>query len=402
MMKAQKASILHEDRLGEGADEAGQVILHHGDPSYPACGVDDPRELPAPEALFLRIIAYLVFAEKVCIPARYILSSADTFAAVKMAEPLLREGLVCPERRAEASSCEELAGTLGLPEAAMHRGEWLDTIAKSVRVFRSIELADYYRSVLLHDLGPDGGLRKAMDEELLRVSLDDISRAHEAYAYVLDGTPEAYWRTVAEYAPLAESFARQWAMARYYITPTVFDSLNTREVPRSAANLLVRGQVIDEEMRPLDVPAPAESLFSQMSMQLPAYDVRSRARDFCEAVLTIRGDVPKAREVFADVQRRAELSPLSNELAQLMQRELNRQRGVKRASGMTVTVAASLGGAAIGLIAGQEPAIGVAAGLGSGIAGHGAQKMFEERRERKRKPWVVAIDRMTRDLPAQA
>lgn len=402
MIKAEKARILHEDRLGEGIPEAGQVILHHGDPSYSASGTDDPRELPAPEALFLRIIAYLAFAEKVCIPARYILSSADMFAAIGMAEPLLREGLVCPERRAEASSCEELARTLDLPEVATRRGEWLDTIARSVRVFRSMELADYYRSVLLHDLGPDGGLRKAMDDELLRRSLDGINRAHEAYAAVLDGTPEAYWRTVAGYAPQAEAFARQWAMARYYITPTAFDTLNTREVPRSAANLLIRGQVLDEEMRPLDVPAPAESLFSQLSMQLPAYDVRSRAREFCEAVMTVRGDVPKAREVFADVQRRAELSPLSNELAQLMRRELHRQRGVKRASGPTVTVLASLGGAAIGLVAGQQPAIGVAAGLGSGLVGHGAQKLVEERREKRRKPWVVAIDHMTRELPVRS
>lgn len=396
-MNGSKARVAHEDRLVDGLAEAGQVILHYGDPSYARRNRDDSTRLPPAEALFLRIIAYLAFAESVCVPARYILGSRSTFDAITLARPLVEEGLVRPERRSEVQCCEELAERLGLPEVARRRGEWIDTVARSTRVFHSTELADYYRAILLQDLGPTGGLRTALRKDILRASLPGLERAHEAYAAVTDGTPEAYWRTVAEYAPRIEPTARQWAMARYYITPTKFDTLNTREVPRSAADLLIRGKVLDEAMRPLDLPAPAEAMFTTLSMHLPAHDARARARDYCEAVLEVRGRVPRAREIFSDVQRRAELSPISTELAQLMREELDRQRGIRRSSGTVFTVMASLAGTGLGWAVGNDPGVGLATGVAGGVASNAVQNRLQDSRERKKRPWVVAIDYMTRD-----
>jgi hypothetical protein len=412
--------VAHEDQLVEGAQLRGQVILHHGDPAYtrrrPS---DDPKGLPPAEALFLRIVAYLAFAERVCIPGRYILANPTTFDAVALAEPLLALGLLRPERRAEAASFEELAGELRLGEDAHRRGAWLDQKATHPRSFRSLELGDVYRAILRRDLAPldaddlrQGGLRRALRADVRRGSGDGLDRAYQAYAAVIDRTPEAFFKTVAEFAPHARGIAQQWAMARYYLTPTIFDTLNTRELPQSAAALLVRGRVLDAQLAPADILAPVDAMYSRLSFAIQAHNVRSRAREYCEALLMVRERVPRARDVFADVANRAEIGPVSAELAELMRVELNRQYGVRRSSGHVLTLVASLVGAGAGLGAtiqvegldlfGLDPklvatGVSAAAGIAGGVAGNASLNRVNDWRDRRRKPWVVAIDRLAQN-----
>lgn len=415
------AQVFHTDELVEGEQQRGQVILHHGDPAYRRGPRDDPRSLPPAEALFLRIVAYLGFAETVCIPARYILASAPTFEAVKLAQPLLQAGLLRPERRAEAASFQELADQLNLGEAEKGRGAWLDQKAKSTRAFRSLQLGDVYRQILHRDLAPidpddlkQGGLRRTLRSEIRNATATELDRAHEAYATVTDRTPEAFINLVTDYAPKAGHATRQWAMARYYLTPTAFDSLNTRELPRSAAKLLVNGGVLDPELVPTDIPAPAEAMYGRLSLGIQAHDVRSRARAYCEAVMTVRERIPQARTVFADIAHQAELGPVSGELAELMRAELNRQEGVRRSSGHMFTLVSSLAGAGVGLAAvagldGQgllnlDPAAlatgtSVVTGVAGGVAGNAALDRWQDWRDRRGKPWVVAIDALAEAAP---
>lgn len=186
---AVKQRSFKEDALVEGQAEAGQVILNHGDPAFAARRAG--QRLGAAESLFLRILAYVPFAESVCLPARFVLTSPPTFEAVRLAEPLLRAGVLRPERRAEAASFEDVATLLRLPDAGHERGRWLDAAAVAQRSFRSEGLSERYREILLSDLADTGGLRTAMDRRILEVSRAGLDAAAAAYAVTSDGTPEA-------------------------------------------------------------------------------------------------------------------------------------------------------------------------------------------------------------------
>jgi hypothetical protein len=90
-------------------------------------------------------------------------------------------------------------------------------------------------------------------------------------------------------------------------------------------------------------------MYGRLSFAIRAHDVRSRAHAYCEALLTVRARLPKARDVFADIASRAEIGPVSTELAELMQAELNRQQGLRRSSGNVFTLVAGLIAAGAGL-----------------------------------------------------
>ncbi|HEU4703930.1 MAG TPA: hypothetical protein VFS37_15725 [Conexibacter sp.] len=384
------------DGLGVGGSVDGQVIVNSADPALgppPATHALQPAE-----ALFLRIVSYLAFAESVCVPARYLLRGDEAFAALQLAQPLVAAGLVRPERRAEVGTCAELADVLGLPEAARHRGEWLDSIAPRARVFHSAHLSQDYRAILLGDLARGGGLRKVLPPRTRRAAQDGLDRAHDAYAAVQDGTPEAFARVVREHAPRVGETALRWAMARYYVTPMMFDKVNTRELPRSAAELLVRGGILPSTAQPLELPAPAEATYIRLTAHLPGYAVRTNAARYCEALLRVRERLPEARRIFSDVQQRATLPPLTSELGQLMREELARQQGMRQGNGVAWAVGTSLGGAAVGALVGGDVAIAGATGVMTGVGGHLSGRWIDRRRDRRHRPWVLANERVVGEL----
>lgn len=408
----------HSDILSDGSEPPGQVILHHGDPAYDQRSRrrDEPPSLPPAESLFLRIVSYLAFAETVCIPARYVLTSATTFDAVTLAEPLLELGLLRPERRAEAGSFEDVAHALRLGEAAQRRGAWLDEKARRPRAFHSLQLGEVYRTILHDDLAPvraddgrPGALRRALRPKQRRDAEHGLDAAYEAYVLLDDRTPEAFIGVVEQHAPALTHTARQWAMARYYLTPTEFDTLNTRELPRSAADLLVRGGVLDPTIVSADIAPPAEAMYGRLSYGIEAHDVRSRAREYCDAVVAVRERLPEARRIFADITRRAELGAASTDLADLMRDELRRQQGVRGSSGNVYTLVTGLLASGAGyvatgsihphdvlgvdheVIAGSASVLGGAAGA---LAANAGLNRLNDRRDRRAKPWVVAIDSM--------
>jgi hypothetical protein len=399
--------VILEDRLVVGPQEPGLVIFHHGDPAYRRSN-DDPRELPLEEAIFLRIIAYVAFTEAICVPTRYVLQGDAMFKAMRLAEPLLRLGVVRPERRAEATSAEDLARILELPEAVRRRGAWLDEKAKETRSFRSERLAESYREILTNDLAPGGGLRLALQhkDSLGAKRYTEVEKgldqAHQLYVDSEDGTPEAFYKTVQAFAPRAASIAQRWAMARYYLTPTNDDTLNTREIPDSAARLLERGKVLPKELRPMDVAAPVNAAYVRLHYNLPAQKVSGRALEYCEAVMQVREAIPQARTKFREVRERADLGVLTDELTRLMVEELKRQEGLRRDSGITfATLLMALAGGGVGFAA-SAPHLGfpldLASALGTGVAtGVGVkigESSFAGRRERRRAPWPLVIDRL--------
>lgn len=395
----------HHDLLGDEPPVRGQVIFNYGDPAFKRYRrADDPPDLPREEALFLRIIAYLAFAESVCVPARYVLQDDAIFRAVKLGEPLLRAGLLRIERRTDEASFDELARTLKLQGRALHRAQYLDSTVESPRPVRWRALSDRYRVDLRSDLARGGHFRRALLERIgpqkRPSNLDELlDQAHDAYIANSDETPDAFFNTIGQFAPApVTKLAHRWAMARYYITPTQFDSLNTREIPRAAADLLIAGELLTDALRPLEVPAPAEKMFGELKTDVPLHDATLRAPVYCEAIREVRRKFPYAREVFKDVRARAELGVMSDELNGLMRAELDRQLGLKRRSGLGFAVATSLLGGGIGEAVGDDPFITIGTGIATGVATYSAERARAARREAEDKPWALAIDFVRKEV----
>ena len=187
---ARAAKVAPTDELVDEEPRPGQVILHQGDTAFAAgARTSGGKKLPATESIFLRLIAYLAFADAVCIPARHLLVNRSAFEACQLAEPLLQVGLIRPERRAEVGSFSELAVVLNLGGAERTRGEWLDVkVGIHARVFNSLKLGARYREILLDDLasGTDGdsargGLRIALGARLSTAFATSLDQAFDEF-----------------------------------------------------------------------------------------------------------------------------------------------------------------------------------------------------------------------------
>src|SRR5690349_5673906 len=123
------------DSITEGPGLGGAVVLNYGDPAY-RLDSNSPLRLDGAERIFIRILAYLLFAEDICIPARHILEGDAIWTAVKWAAPLLNLGLIVPTQRIESSSFEEYVRQRSLSGALARRAEFLDAHAVRTRRLR--------------------------------------------------------------------------------------------------------------------------------------------------------------------------------------------------------------------------------------------------------------------------
>ena len=206
------------DELTEEGSPNHVVILNYGDPAY-RFAPDHTTGLTRAESIFLRLVAYLVFAEIVSVPTRHILEGAAMSQAIVWSKPLLEEGILVPERRAEVSSFEELVAVRNLPEIARHRASYLDSHVAQVRTFRFRELAQQYKDFLTEDLSLTGAFRCTVEGGTKGRLRDSLLQAYDDPAMASIVTPEDFVKIVARYAPSQEAAARRWAMARYYTTP---------------------------------------------------------------------------------------------------------------------------------------------------------------------------------------
>src|ERR1044072_4068937 len=149
------------DQLTEPGSPSGLVIVNYGDPAY-RHQLDNTQGLSRAEAISLRLVAYLLFADNVSIPTRHVLEGEDMAHAVSWLSPLLDEGILVPERRAGVSSFEEIVTVRQLPEISKRRAELLDRHAKVVRSFRFDSLAATYLDLLNSDLDVNGALRRTV------------------------------------------------------------------------------------------------------------------------------------------------------------------------------------------------------------------------------------------------
>ncbi|TCC39373.1 hypothetical protein [Kribbella sindirgiensis] len=396
---------VYADKLGESEPIDGLVLLNYGDPAYR--GTDDSGiGLSKAESIFLRLIGYLAFAEAVSIPARFMLEGQAMAQAMTWASPLLEEGLIVPERRSGPGSFVDLARFRQLPELGLRRAEYLDQHAKRARIFRFSELSSTYRDLLTADLAESGAFRRVVVGGRTGAIAAALSHARGDHEIHGDGNPETFVRIVEKHAPKLKHVAFRWAMARYYVTPLLYDGVNTREVPDSAARLLIKGGVLDKAIPPFEGAAPAEAAFERLKTAIPADSISSSARHYCEALLEVRRSLPEARQIFADIAEASHLKDAGQSLSHELDRELARQRGVRTGHARVFTLVSSLIGTAAGAAGGMpfdaDPILLLLEGFGSGalsgIVSNEVQQKVHARADRKKRPWMLAMDQLDKSV----
>lgn len=392
------------DSITEGPGLGGAVVLNYGDPAY-RLGSDSPLRLDGAERIFIRILAYLLFAEDICIPARHILEGDDMWTAVKWAAPLLDLGLIVPTQRIESSSFEEYVRQRSLSGAPTRRAEFLDAHAVRTRRLRYRDLSEAYRKVLVRDLDVAGCFRRAVRGGTRGRYAEALSAACLEFSLQPEGTPDAFTRIVAYHSPKLRASARRWAMARYYVTPVLeaFDTAHTREVPRSAADLLNKGgalaggfSLLEEEAVPVGVAS------NRLEASIPADSIAANSSRYCDALLEVRQGVPEARRVFADIRQAQRLPEAGKGVSVAFRREFYRQLHSRPSSGRIFTLVSSLLGGLVGsgvsVISGTDPitatGVSLAVGTGTGMMTNEIQKRVEARQDRKSHPWALAMDQL--------
>jgi hypothetical protein len=392
------------DSITEGPGLGGAVVLNYGDPAY-RLGTGSASGLGSSERIFIRLLAYLMFAEDVCIPVRHILEGSDMSKAVEWAAPLLDQGLIVPTQRIDSSSFEEYARQRSLADASMRRAEFLDLHAVRTRRFHYKDLSEAYRQVLVRDLDANGCFRRTVRGGIRGRYGEALSAACREFSSQREGTPDAFTSVVSRHSPDLSKHARQWAMARYYVTPVLesFDTVHTREVPNSAGKLLAKGGVFTDALPLLEENAlPISIADTRLQASMPVNSIASNSQRYCNALLEVRREVPEARLIFADVGEGHHLSEASEEVSSVFRREFYRQLRSRPTSGRTFTLVSSLlgslAGSGVGFIAGTDPltgtGVGVAVGIGTGMVTNEIQNRFEARHDRKSHPWSLAMDRL--------
>lgn len=399
------------DQLADTGAPTGLIILNRGDPAFSRSPISSRESmLVEAEGHFVFVIAYLLFADAIVLPSRFMLDGDAMAQTSYWLAPLLQEGIVIPERRGGVASFLDAARARRLDERAFRRAEFLDSHTSTSRSFQFARLGETYVELLRRDLDPDGAFRRTVLGARRGKLAGGFDIARDAYASMVDVTPEAFARAVGGPLPQLTRRALQWAMARYYTTPLFFDDSNTRELPSEAAELLAKGGVLDLGAPRFDGAAPVAEAITRISARIPAMDVRRHSEAYCTALLEVRARVPEARKAFSTIRDRSALLDASASLSADFQSELQRQLKVRTKPGYAYALGTSLLGGAAGFgiagVAGTDFAMQLVAGLGSSVgSGIGTQALanrLEDRRKRTRAPWLLAIDEFDAALPSDS
>jgi hypothetical protein len=375
----------------------GTVVLNHGDPLF-ARALNRPDDIQLAREVFLRIVAYVPFAQTICIPSRYILDGTAMYQATLWAGPLLEAGIVQPERRAEIPSFVELADDRRLGATGRARAQELDRLATTARPVRWKPLEATWRELIIGDLQPDGPFRSLLARRGLGAKRGRNAAALNTVAarYAAEGQGlEDFLALVGQYCPgSVQRYAVRWAMARYYHTPTLMDATSVREIPEYAGKLLLSTGALPDLSEPIDAATPAAQAHGRLSIEVPLFgNIGERTHVFCRVAMRVRDEVPEARRVFTERIDQRSLSENGLTVSQALEEEARRQlkpRGRFHPWGARLGIGLFSGGVGLGLGV-LDPYLGGASGFG---AAAGAEKV-RDYIERQRRSWEVAIDRLT-------
>lgn len=345
------------------------LVFNSGDPTFRERGHGQSRHvISAGEYLFLRLVSCLAFVDVIAIPVRFIVHSADLMDAMKLAAPLLQLGLICPERRASAASYEEIAMARGIEDHKRQRAAFLDEMVTRPRLFHTEALQPYYKDVLGVDLAPGGLFRTVVPGGRQGAAAFELDKATRQYEERAVGLPGDFVEAVGSFLASAQRVARRWSMARFHTLPGAFDKKNLREIPRSAAALLIHageGKVVLPRL------PPADAFFHDIVVEVRNLGVRANAERYCDAIVSLRQHLPQARRLTREILTTPEVAAMGADITAAFERELRRQR-ISHGACLSMSTALARGS----MVAGR---------LFPGLPEHEAVRGVDF-------PWVVAGD----------
>ncbi len=141
----------------------GDVVLNLGDPDYPYAPTDYSALVLEWEDVLLRTLSYLVIAERVLVPSRYLLESGAVRTAIGRLPQLLQEGLVVPQIHANETSFADLAAHRKRGQEAIRAGEWLDLKSAYCQPFDVQPLSVIYRRSMEESVREHGYIWNRLD-----------------------------------------------------------------------------------------------------------------------------------------------------------------------------------------------------------------------------------------------
>jgi hypothetical protein len=318
----------------------GDIVMNVGDPDLAALGNAGLR--PDFEAL-TRLLAYLLFADTVFVPGRYLVgrpgAPSPMFDALRLAPVLLHEMVVVPDRQVVYVSFEDQARVNNLGTDALARGAALDEMVdpSAIRRYDAEPLQTQYCDRLIADLQPDGPLRSLFvrrsrrGDEYAERLLDiwvverDWSRGR-LVDHAKRSLPRGWHETV-----------RRWLVARYYTVPGETDRVRMREIPGSALALLDEGGALTPARSGMDelggpgLHGTPVDLFAdaiRLELRTPEVD-EAVAAEIAAIVLLVRAETTAARNLFAKIAH-ADRADAARSIAERLRAEWRKQQRSSR------------------------------------------------------------------------
>jgi len=307
--------------------EYGDVVLNFGNTLY-----EDAPVSNLSRAYVLRLMGYVLFANRVGLPTRHLLTSDALFRLITWAPELLKDGLLFPDLPEGVNTILENARAAQYPTEAnwQERAIFLDEHARYIHAFDASGMMARFRSQILRDLGSSGPLRALLQAEhedgdltadsLARRMSDFAPARHDAFLEAARGAvPDA-----------THDLIERWAAVRYYTVPMDFD-ICVRDIPHPAAELMIRSEALaptylEDPGIHGAAPEPMNTAIEIMSLDFPEVYGEGDAKALVQAVLRTREDVPEARRKFAAVVHVAFEDDLVSEINSTLRRHLVSER----------------------------------------------------------------------------
>lgn len=132
---------MYHDYITSSDLSFGDIVFNNCDPDQFQISYCDQDTI----AILYRLIAYSLYAKRVVIPSRYLLSAGSAFDAVETLTPLLEEGVIVPDLREGTFPSLTMSATLKIQSRSN-----LNTLSSSMSMLQqSIHLTHMVKAIYI-------------------------------------------------------------------------------------------------------------------------------------------------------------------------------------------------------------------------------------------------------------
>lgn len=274
-----------------------------------------------------RFVSYALFANRLIVPSRYLLSEGITFETFKALKGLLEAGVLVPDLREGYSKFVDYLEDDGVTdEARLACAQFLDDHSDSVYSFDITGQSELYHERLLEDIAPGGILRSRLDPQ--NAHGDAFNRLIERFAYC-EGGRRTFVKVASETLDCHEAELSKWAALRYYTTPAELEPLCLRDFPFAISREL-RDCGLSRPCSFVDpnehgvMPEPM-SLAHRVLISLPSQMSFDDLSKLSAVTMRVREQVPNGAAKFSTLCEQGFTNNL-HQINQLFAEELARER----------------------------------------------------------------------------